>query len=675
VNTKFNGQSPARIEKKLQHLRDDIALHDRLYYRENKPQISDFEYDCLKAELIRLEQIAANFGMESGEDSVGNDSANGFQKHPHLTPMQSLSNTYSRDELVAFDGRVKKQLAEQDYSYIVEPKIDGIAINLIYENGELIRALTRGDGTFGDDVTWNILTVQSLPRVLNQCAARLEIRGEVFIDEKTFEAANEQRRSQGLEEYANPRNLAAGTVKSLDPQDVQIRHLKIITYAVGCVSDGSLGTQGDVLKQLLAWGFPTQEKYWVAADVETAWECIQELDLERKHFKYWTDGAVLKINELGLHEILGSTAKAPRWAIAYKFAPVRVSTKLKDIILQVGRTGVVTPVADLEPIEISGSIVSRATLHNSDEIEKKDIRINDYVFLEKAGEIIPAIVSVDMPKRSEICKPFSFPTHCPACGYNLIKRENEVAWRCANPACKAQLRCKISYFASKSAMDIDNLGEAVIEKLVHSGRLKTVADIYNLTYGDLIALPKFGQKSALNLLKNIDLSKTRPLWRLLNGLGIFGIGEQTAKDLCKKFSSIWEISLASVEELACIEGIGEKIARSIIEFFSNEGNQNILKNLEQCGVCLSLKPTFRQGGEKIFDGKTFALTGTLKKFTRTQAKEIIEARGGNVANSISKKIDILLCGANSGSKLSQAEELGIEIWDEEAFLSKGNLLS
>ncbi|MDR3274349.1 MAG: NAD-dependent DNA ligase LigA, partial [Puniceicoccales bacterium] len=621
MNTKFNNQDPVKIERKLRHLCDDIAMHDRLYHRENKPQISDFEYDCLKAELVRLKQIAINLGLRIGDDLVGNDLAGGFQKFPHLSPMQSLSNTYSRDELIAFDARVKKQIQGKIYTYIVEPKIDGVAINLIYENGQLIRALTRGDGTFGDDVTENVLTIQSLPKTLNNCPTKLEIRGEVFIDEKTFDATNEHRRTNGLEEYANPRNLAAGTVKSLDSKDVQVRNLKIIVYALGYVSDNNLTSQNDVLKQLLAWEFPTQEKYLAAVDINEAWKCIEELDLARKHFKYWTDGAVLKINEFNLHEVLGSTAKAPRWAIAYKFTPARVSTRLRDIILQVGRTGVITPVADLEPIEVSGSIVSRATLHNADEIEKKDIRINDYVFLEKAGEIIPAIVSVDMARRTEICKLFAFPTHCPSCGCKLIKRENEVAWRCVNTLCKAQLKCKIIYFASKSAMDIDNLGESVVEKLVNSGRLKTIADIYSLTYSDLTALPKLGQKSALSILKNIDSSKTRPLWRLVNGLGISGIGEQTAKDLCKNFPSIDEISSAAAEELASVDGIGEKTIQSTIDFFSNKDNKTILENLRRHGICLSSKHTARQEVTKIFDGKIFALTGSLEKFTRAQAKE------------------------------------------------------
>ncbi|MDR2720937.1 MAG: NAD-dependent DNA ligase LigA, partial [Puniceicoccales bacterium] len=599
MDAKFNSQDPVKIRRKFQRLRSDVALHDRLYYRENRPQISDFEYDCLKAELLRLEEIAINLGIKTRKDLIGNDLAGGFQKYSHLSPMQSLSNTYSREELIAFDSKIKSRIRGQRYTYVIEPKIDGIAINLIYENGRLIRALTRGDGVLGDDVTENILVIQSLPERLQHCPGKLEIRGEIFINEKAFEITNEIRRAHGLEEYANPRNLAAGTVKSLDPQDAQTRDLKIITYAIGYASGDNLNTQNDVLKQLFDWGFPTQEKYWVALDMGEAWECIGELDMERKNFAYWTDGAVVKVNELNLHEILGNTAKAPRWAIAYKFAPMRVSTKLKNIILQVGRSGVVTPVADLEPIKVAGSTISRATLHNADEIAKKDIRINDYVFLEKAGEIIPSIVSIDLSKRTESCRPFVFPTHCPSCGYKLIKQTNEVAWRCTNPMCKAQLKSKIVYFASKSAMNIGDFGESAIEKLVDSGRLKTIADIYNLTYNDLITLPKFGQKSALNILSNIELSKNRPPWRLVNGLGILGIGEQIAKDLCEFFSSVAELSSARAEELASIGGVGEKIAQSIIDFFSNVDNQVMLENFKKHGLCLSSKYVITQHVAKL----------------------------------------------------------------------------
>lgn len=673
VDAKFSSQDPAKIEKKLQRLRGDVALHDRLYYRENRPQISDFEYDCLKAELLRLEEIATNFGIKTRKDLVGNDLANGFQKYPHLSPMQSLSNTYSRDELIAFDGRVKNCIRDQHYTYVIEPKIDGVAINLIYENGRLIRALTRGDGVFGDDVTGNILATQSLPETLQHCPNKFEIRGEIFIGEKAFETTNEVRRAHGLEEYANPRNLAAGTVKSLDPHGAQMRDLKVITYAIGYTSSSNLKTQNDVLKQLLDWGFPTQKKYWVAANIGAAWECIGELDAERKNFAYWTDGAVAKINELNLHEILGNTAKAPRWAIAYKFAPTRVSTKLKNIVLQIGRSGVATPVADLEPIEIAGSTVSRATLHNADEIARKDIRINDHVFLEKAGEIIPAIVSVDLSKRTENCRPFMFPTHCPSCGYKLIKWPNEVAWRCTNSACKAQLKSKILHFASKFAMDIDDFGESVIEKLVDSGRLKTIADTYGLTYDDLVALPKLGQKSALNILNNIELSKNCPPWRLVNGLGILGIGTQIAKDLCENFSSVAELSSARVEELASIGGIGEKTAQAIVDFFSNADNQTTLENLKKHGLCLSSKHATTQHVAKLFDGKIFALTGALAHLTRAQAQNIIEAHGGKVSNSISKKTSAIICGSDSGTKLERARELEIEIWDENTFLSKCNL--
>lgn len=654
--------------KKIRQLRADVDMHDRLYYRENRPQISDFEYDCLKAELFRLEQVLKNVGINTTEDKIGNDLLNGFQKCKHLTPMQSLTNTYSYDELLAFDSRVSKQLNDQKYTYIVEPKIDGIAINLIYENGYFKYALTRGDGITGDDVTNNILTINNLPKKLTNCPKEIEIRGEVYIDEQTFEIENEFRRTNGFEEYANPRNLAAGTVKSLDPEDVKKRNLKAIFYAIGYSSDNRFSTQAGVLEQLSKWKFPSQEQYWYAEDITHAWECIIKLNTIRKDFKYWTDGAVLKINELHLHDKLGNTAKAPRWSIAYKFAPTRVSTKLENIILQVGRTGVITPVAVLTPIEIDGSIISRATLHNANEIEKKGIRIGDYVFLEKAGEIIPAIVSVDLKKRKKDSQPFIFPEICPSCGHKLSRADSEVALRCTNIECKEQIKCKILYFVSKEAMNIDNLGESLIGKLIENGCLKNIADIYQLTYNDLASLPKLGQKSALKILNNIDKSKNYPIWRIINGLGIFGVGEQTAQELAEKFHSIYELANASIEKLTSIAGVGQKVAEAIHIFFFEETNKKLITRLEKSGVRLSEQVIDNNKVTKIFDNKIFVLTGTLNHFTRTQIKEIIESLGGHVSASISIKTNILIIGENAGSKLSKATELGILIWDENEFI-------
>ncbi len=669
MDTKYNQEFIDKTTKAFRKLKVDIDMHDRLYYRENNPQISDFEYDCLKSELVRLKQVLKNVGINTEEDKIGNDLSSNFKKRKHITPMQSLANTYSHKELLAFDTRISKQLDNKKVSYVVEPKIDGIAINLIYEHGSLKYALTRGDGIIGDDVTNNILTINQLPIKLLNCPDLIEIRGEVFIDEQTFESENNYRHINGLEEYANPRNLAAGTVKSLDITEVKKRHLQAIFYAIGYSSDDRFATQIEVLEQLHTWQFPSQEYYWFAKDIGEAWNYIKQLNTTKRDFKYWTDGAVLKINELNLHKLLGSTAKAPRWSIAYKFTPTRVSTKLQDIILQVGRTGIVTPVAILSPVEIDGSIVSRATLHNANEITKKDIRIGDYVFLEKAGEIIPAIVSVDKSKRSDSTQPFHFPNLCPSCKQTLVHIDSEVAWRCINPRCPEQIKSKIMYFVSKEAMNINTLGEAIIQQLIESGTICNIADIYKLTYNDLTSLPKLGQKSALKILSNIDESKKSPIWRLINGLGILGVGEQTAKILADLFKSIIKLSTATFEELVCIPGIGNKTAESIHLFFKNSENKILIKQLEDAGLSLYTHHIENKEDTKILNNKAFVLTGTLKNFTRTQAKEIIESLGGNITESVSKKTNIIIIGDNPGSKLLKAEKLGITIWTEEDFIN------
>lgn len=673
MKSKNLNDSTAKIIKKFQQLKSDIDKHDRLYYRENAPQISDFEYDCLKAEFLRIQGVMKNVGIKISEDKVGNDLSNGFKKVQHLSPMQSLSNTYSYEELLAFDNRVNKQLKGHAYTYIVEPKIDGVAINLIYKNGRLEHALTRGDGLIGDEVTQNVLTIRKIPTELSECPEIIEIRGEVFIDEATFEAENEYREANGLEEYANPRNLAAGTIKSLDLEDVKRRHLRAIFYAIGYSSNSQFLTQELVLEQLPRWGFPSQEKFWHAKNIEEAWDKIEQLNIARKSFKYWTDGAVLKINELNLHDKLGSTAKAPHWSIAYKFAPTRAPTTLKNITFQVGRTGVVTPVAVLDPIEIDGSMITRATLHNANDIAKKDIRIGDHVFLEKAGEIIPAIVSVDLNKRPQNSEPFVFPKNCPSCQSPLERIESEVAWRCTNPNCPAQLKGKIMHFVSKSALNIDGLGETVIQGLIDKKKIQNVADIYRLTYNDLAELLNLGQKSTLKILNNIDKSKNCSIWRIINGLGILGIGEQIAKDLANKFLSINKLAQATAEQLANIPGIGEKLTESIIEFFKKTENQNLIKQLENFGICLCAQPTDNQQDIKIFSNKNVVLTGTLKHFTRTKAKEIIESLGGRVSETVSKKTDLLIVGENSGSKLAQAQKLGITIWTEDEFTKQCSL--
>ena len=645
-------------------LLDEIKLHNHLYYKEGKPSISDFEYDCLKAEAERLENFLKKHISIDKLPTIGDDRSSGFKSFEHFSKMLSLSNTYSREELFQFDERTRSHLGQRNFSYVVEPKIDGIAINLIYKNGNLYKALTRGNGTMGDDVTQNVKKINHLPMTIANTSDVIEIRGEIYMDDATFTIINNSREDDGLELFANPRNLVAGTIKTLDPKEVAERDLKLITYSIGYSTDGIPFSQIEVLEYLRDLGFKSQEKYWAANDIGEAWSSIEKLDKLRNEISYHTDGAVVKVNELQLYNILGETAKSPRWAIAYKFAPERAKTKILNIALQVGRTGVVTPVAEFEPVQLSGSTISRATLHNADEIMRKDVRIGDTVTIEKAGEIIPAIVSVDTNVRDEKSAPFSFPTKCPACGSPLTRLPGEVAWRCQNSCCGPQIRRIIKHFVSKSAMDIDGIGESVIDKLVTARKLRDVSDLYALKLQDLSEIERFGTKSALKVIENIENSKNNPFWRLLHGIGISGIGSQTAKDIAKVFISIDDLKNASQEQLENIDGIGNTVSSSIISFFANPDNVQILEKLKKYGVnCKSQNETKRTDND--FYGKTFVLTGTLRGMSRNEAINAIENFGGKISNSVSKKnTDVVIFGENSGSKLERAKVLNIQIWDE-----------
>jgi DNA ligase (NAD+) len=698
---KYSAANVRSMGAKYAKLLDEINLHDQLYYRENNPKITDFEYDCLKAEAEHLQEILAQHAGRILETAIGDDRIGGFETFDHLSPMMSLANTYSRDELLQFDSRLRAAVGDRKFSYAVEPKIDGIAINLIYRNGKFFRALTRGNGTSGDDVSRNIKLIENLPLRVDAEADEMEVRGEVYIDGSTFEAVNRLRQERGLPTFSNPRNLAAGTLKTLNPQEIADRQLRMIAYAIGHCSAKIANSQSEVLTYLGRAGFQSQEKYWIAANVNEAWLCIGELEQLRRKFSYWTDGAVLKVNELELHNQLGATAKSPRWAIAYKFEPERATTKLRSIILQVGRTGVITPVADLESVQLSGTVVSRATLHNADEIAKKDIRIGDFVVVEKAGEIIPAIISIDLSRRDPQSKPFIFPQNCPACGSKLIRIDGEVAWRCQNACCLPQVQRRLEHFLSKEAMDIDGLGTAIVEKLVAGEKLRNLSDVYRLTFDDLANLEKCGPKIALKILGNIGQSKTRPLWRLLHGLGICGVGAQTAKLLSKKFHQIGDLMTAKAEDFEVVDGVGCKTAAAIAAFFSEPDNWNLIGELRNLGLCCSeghgsknvsdLNSVARDetnflknetssmanhGAENAvpseFSEKNFVLTGTLSSLSRSEAMEAIEARGGRVTGSPSKHTHALIAGNGGGSKLAKAQSLAIDIWNEEQFLEKLN---
>lgn len=649
-------------------LRKEIAHHDECYYREGNPQISDFEYDRLKEELIRLENEDPELDLgDSPTQKVGDDRIAEFVSYPHRERMFSLDNTYSKEELFDFDKRLRKLIEKTECEYLLEPKVDGVAVSLTYEKGKLVRALTRGNGESGDDITHNVKTIKNLPHELNgkDIPDLIEIRGEIYIEFKHFEAINQKRDEEGLPLYANPRNLAAGTVKLLDPKEAQKRNLSAVFYGVGYCKPNPFKKHSETHETFSRWGLPTEKKNWLVQGINTVWEKIRELDKLRHNFPYGTDGAVIKLNDLELQKKVGSTAKAPRWAMAYKFEAERAETTLEDIVVQVGRTGALTPVAHLKPVHLSGSTVSRATLHNEDEIRRKDIRVGDTVVVEKAGEIIPAVVRFIPEKRPESSKPYRFPKKCPACNTEAQKLKDEVAWRCPNLACPPQVRRRIIHYASKQAMDIENLGIAVVKQLVDKKLIEHIADLYHLKEEQLIPLEKFGKKSAQNLIQAIDKSKTNELWRFIHGIGILHVGAQSAKDLANHFASLEALMDAKEIELIQIDGIGSTVAESIVSFFAEEKNRAIIDNLLHAGI----KPVSQT--KKIeghpFKGKTFVLTGTLDTYTREEAKALIEERGGKASGSVSKKTDYLLAGTEAGSKLTKAKSLGVEILSEEAF--------
>ncbi len=684
----------AEAKKRITALRLQVAGHDELYYRKAKPVVSDFEYDKLKRELADLEKEFPQFvGKDSPTEKVGDDRLEGFVTYRHRQPMQSLDNTYSEEELREFHQRLVKLFEREDLAYVVEPKIDGLAVSVTYELGKLVRAVTRGNGVEGDDITVNARTIYSLPAELKSSKKYpvpevIEIRGEIFMTLAEFQRINKEREEEGEALYANPRNLAAGTIKQLDPKEVAQRKMEIVLYGVGfCEPDflaksmGSTGsppagsapagTQTHFHELVKHWGLPTVERYFPAKGIDAVWKAVQELDNLRHSFAYGTDGAVVKLDDFRLQRDAGSTAKAPRWAIAYKFAAERAETKINAISVQVGRTGVLTPVAELEPVLLAGSTVSRATLHNKDEIARKDIRVGDFVLVEKAGEVIPAVVEVNLKRRTPACKPYEFPGKCPVCGTAVIQLEEEVAMRCPNVNCPAQVRRRLGHFVSKACLDIDGLGTAMIDELVDKGWVKELPDIFKLRREDLLTLGKSVEKSTDNLLAAIESSKRCELWRLIHGLGIPHVGVAAAKDLATHFRDIEKLADAKMEDFIAnkatvISGIGETMAAAITGFFSESRNRKMVTALLAVGVA-PLVPVKVAPTSSVFAGKTFVLTGTLPTLTRDEAAAKIEAAGGKVSGSVSKKTSYVLAGEEAGSKLDKAKELGVPIINEKDF--------
>jgi DNA ligase (NAD+) len=729
----------AEARKRHTRLVEEIRRHDHAYYVEARPVISDQEYDRLYHELLDLEKDFPDLATsDSLSHRVGGAPLSEFQSVRHGVPMMSLDNTYSQEEVRDFVKRVQKLLPDEKLEWVVEPKVDGVAVSLRYENSVFTTGATRGDGTTGDDITANLKTIRSVPlkiafvaalvkarktddlfglqnRALTSAATpeALEVRGEVFLPLAGFEKLNAERKSAGEELFANPRNAAAGSLKQLDPKIVAKRPLDIILYGTGAPSTASAKTgsqlagpvlgapqsQRELLNFLKSLGFKIPERTWFCKSEDELIAAIAELDRVRKKFAYETDGAVIKLNSFEQQRRVGATAKAPRWAIAYKYAPEQAETKLNAITIQVGRTGALTPVAELEPVFLAGSTISRATLHNEDYIREKDIRIGDTVVIEKAGEVIPAVVSVVFKKRGGGEKRFTFPKTCPECGAKVsrsIRRgelhepqtksedgdscnsplrdeEENVVLRCVNPNCPAQVRGRLEHWCARGAMDIEGGGEVLAAKLVKSGLVHDVADLYSLKMEPVAALERMGEKSAKNFIDAVAASKSRDLWRVLFGLGILHVGAGVAKALARHFATLDQVFAASAEQLTETEDIGKVIAQSIVHWHGQPENRKLVERLSQAG--LNFKSSLYQPAAKAgpFAGKTFVLTGTLPTLTREETTAKIEMLGGKVSGSVSKKTDFVLAGEDAGSKLDKAQKLGVKIIGEAEFLKMLNV--
>jgi DNA ligase (NAD+) len=648
-------------------LRREIEEHNRRYYEEAAPTISDREYDALYRELGDLEtQFPKLAAADSPTRRVGGKPLKAFGQIAHRVPMLSLDNTYSEEEVKDFYRRLERLLPNKKIPVVIEPKVDGVAVSLLYEEGQLRYAATRGDGTVGDDITQNILTIRSVPRHLKGDVPKvLEVRGEAYLNKAGFAKLNAERREAGLPEFANPRNAAAGSLKQLDPAIAAKRPLGVVCYGTGLIDGLNLDKHSELFALLKKLGLPGSDKWWVADSVDEILRGIHELDRIRHDFAYQTDGAVVKVDSFAQRDVLGFTAKSPRWAIAFKYEAERVETKVLDILVQVGRTGTLTPVAALEPVVVSGSTVARATLHNEEEIARKDIRIGDTVLIEKAGEVIPAVVSVRTDLRTGAEKKFRMPKHCPECGSAVVKDEGQVAVRCVNSQCPAQVRRRIEHFASRGAMDIEGFGEAVVNQLVQQKLLADVGDIYSLTADTLLELERMGEKSVANLMDAIAQSKARPLWRLLFGLGILHVGVSASRALADHFAHLDAIRESSVDELQQIPDVGEVVGRSIHEFFREPHNLAVIEKLREAGLRFDAEPK-AEGAAPGFKNTTWVITGTLSE-SRDEIAELIRARGGKVSGSVSKKTSYVLAGDEAGSKLDKANKLGVRVLDESEF--------
>jgi DNA ligase (NAD+) len=665
--------SPEEARRRIEELREEIEQHNYNYFVLNQPTISDAEYDKLLRELQKLEEQFPQFkSPTSPTQRVGASPQTEFKTVKHSIPMLSLANAFSDDEVREFDARVKKLAERTEITYVAEPKFDGLAVELVYEDGVFVLGSTRGDGETGEDVTQNLKTIKSIPLRLRQpkdlpIPKRLEVRGEVYMEIADFRKLNEEREERGEPLFANPRNAAAGSLRQLDPKITAQRKLHIFCYDVGQTIGITFRTQEELLKTLPRYGLRVCPIYRVCKNIDEALEFYREMQERREELPYEIDGVVIKVNDFEIREIVGEVSRNPRWAIAYKFPPKQATTRVKNIVVQVGRTGKLTPVAVLEPVPLGGVTVQHATLHNQDEIEKKDIRIGDWVLIQRAGDVIPEVVQPIVSRRTGTEKKFTMPERCPVCGDRVVRLPDEVDYRCVNISCPARLKESILHYASKGAADIEGLGERWVEALMNAGLVKEIPDLYKLKERviELVRLERMGPKLAENLLNAIEKSKKISLARFIYGLGIRHVGEHLAELLAQRFRSLDALMNASEEELLQVEEVGSTVAQSIISFFQDGRNREMIRKLREAGVQIIEEVSPQKAG--ALAGKTFVFTGTLKTLTRGQAEALVKALGARVSSSVSRKTDYVVAGEEPGSKLQKARELGVPVLSEEEF--------
>lgn len=656
-----------QAQKRIEELRELTAYHAKLYYDDDNPEISDFEYDMLLLELRNLEKEFPDYIVkESLTQKVGGHVKKGFKEVIHEVPLQSLMDVFSLEEVEEFDKRIQKQSKEwgDTVNYVVETKIDGLSAALKYVDGKLVEGATRGNGLVGENVTDNLKTIKTIPETLKE-PINITVRGEVFIAKDDFEKMNEERQADELPLFANARNAAAGSLRQLDSKITQTRPLDMYIFNVQKIEGKEFTSHYEELEYLEELGFNVNPVKIFCKTIEEVMEAITKIGQQRESLNFGTDGAVVKVDDLALREKLGTTSKVPRWSVAYKYPPEKKETILKDIICQVGRTGAITPMAIVEPVSVAGSTISKTTLHNEDFIKEKDLRIGDTVVIQKAGDVIPEIVEAKKEKRTGKEIAFQMPTTCPVCGAEALREEGEAALRCTGIECPAKLHRNIIHFVSKEGMDIEGLGENLIEQFIEKGLIENIADIYSLSFEDIASLKKNGKKFAQNLVNAIEESKTRPIYRLITALGIRHVGTKSAKGLAKHYSSLDKLMRAEKEELSQIEDVGEITAHSIYEFFKQEQTIDLINRLRLANI--NMEDEKQEQEDKRFESKTFVLTGSLENYTREEAGDIIEKFGGKVSSSVSKKTSYVLAGEEAGSKLTKAQELGVEIISEQEF--------